>query len=111
LKVKRFRLHGGLQELLISRSLGLEAGGAIGIPLFLSQALRVALYMIGFTEAWIRLFPGHNIQLVSSMVLLCLLVLSYTGANVAMKVQYVIMAVMVFPLVSFCIFGFSREGD
>ena len=36
---------------LISRSLGLEIGGAIGIPLYLSQAISVAFYIIGFTEA------------------------------------------------------------
>ena len=36
---------------LISRSLGLEIGGAIGIPLYLSQAISVAFYIIGFVEA------------------------------------------------------------
>ena len=36
---------------MISRSLGLEIGGAIGIPLYLSQAISVAFYIIGFTEA------------------------------------------------------------
>ena len=35
---------------LISRSLGIEAGGAIGLPLYFSQAFSVALYIIGFTE-------------------------------------------------------------
>lgn len=95
---------------LISRSLGLEAGGAIGIPLFLSQAFSVALYIIGFTEAWLRFFPSHNIQLVSSVVLLCLLVLSYIGAKVAMKVQYVIMAAIVFSLVSFFLGNGAQNG-
>ena len=36
---------------LISRSLGLEIGGAIGIPLYMSQAISVAFYIIGFVEA------------------------------------------------------------
>ena len=36
---------------LISRTLGLEIGGAVGIPLFLSQAISIAFYIIGFTEA------------------------------------------------------------
>mgnify|MGYP001047541647 CR=1 FL=1 len=35
---------------IISKSLGLEAGGSIGIPLYISQTLSAALYIIGFTE-------------------------------------------------------------
>ena len=35
---------------MISRSLGLEIGGAIGIPLFLSQVLSVTLYAFGLAE-------------------------------------------------------------
>ena len=31
----------------ISRSLGLEAGGAIGLPLYFSQTFSIALYIIG----------------------------------------------------------------
>ena len=36
---------------IISRSLGAPAGAAIGIPLFLAQALSVAFYVVGFTES------------------------------------------------------------
>ena len=35
---------------IISRSLGLELGGALGIPLFLSQVLSVTLYAFGLAE-------------------------------------------------------------
>jgi amino acid transporter len=94
---------------LISRSLGLEAGGAIGIPLYFSQTFSIALYIIGFTEVWIRIFPDHNIRVISTIVLLLLLALSYTGAKVAMKVQYLIMATIAFSLVSF--FLGRGEGD
>ena len=45
------RVRAGGNYYLISRSLGLEIGGAIGIPLYLSQAISVAFYIIGFTEA------------------------------------------------------------
>ncbi|MBL7075156.1 Na-K-Cl cotransporter [candidate division KSB1 bacterium] len=86
---------------IISRSLGLEMGASIGIPLYLSQSLAVALYVVGFTEAWLSIFPGHDVRLVSSTVLVGLLILSYIGAKLAMKVQYIIMAVIVISLVSF----------
>jgi len=86
---------------LVSRSLGLEAGGAIGIPLYFSQTFSIALYIIGFTEAWVRIFPSHDVRLISTLVLLLLLMLSYIGARVAMRVQYLIMAIVALSLVSF----------
>jgi len=44
---------------IISKSLGLEAGGSIGIPFYISQTLSAALYIVGFTEGWLRIFPAH----------------------------------------------------
>lgn len=88
---------------LITRSLGLEFGGAIGIPLFISQALGTSLYIIGFTETWVYLFPEHleYFRVVASFVFLAVFVLSFLGAGLAMKVQYFIMAVIVLSLSSF----------
>jgi solute carrier family 12 sodium/potassium/chloride transporter 2 len=85
---------------LISRSLGLEAGAAIGLPLYFSQAFSVALYIIGFTEAWRNIFPAHDVQLVASVTLLLLAILSFIGVKAAMKVQYVIMAAIALSLLS-----------
>jgi amino acid transporter len=85
----------------ISRSLGLEIGGAIGVPLYFSQAFSVALYIIGFTEVWISIFPTHSVQFVATSALIILLVVSYIGAQVAMRVQYLIMAIVACSLVSF----------
>ena len=45
---------------IISKSLGLEAGGSIGIPFYISQTLAAALYIVGFTEGWLLLFPSHD---------------------------------------------------
>lgn len=36
---------------MISRSLGIEIGGAVGISLYFAQAVSVALYTIGFAES------------------------------------------------------------
>jgi amino acid transporter len=52
---------------IISKSLGLEAGGSVGIPFYISQTLSAALYIIGFTEGWLRIFPDHAPLLVSSV--------------------------------------------
>jgi len=92
---------------VISRSLGLEAGGAIGFPLYCSQTLSTALYIIGFTEVWTRIFPAHDTRIIATIILVLLLILSYIGAKFAMKVQYLIMVIIAISLTSF----FLGKGD
>ena len=45
------KVEGGGAYYMISRSFGLNIGGAIGIALFLSQAISVAFYIIAFTRS------------------------------------------------------------
>jgi len=99
--VTNIKIGAGGTYAIISRSMGIEIGGAIGIPLYISQALGAALYIVGFTEGWIALFPDHEVIVVSSSVLLLLLATSLLSAKVAMKVQYLIMFLIVMSLVSF----------
>ncbi len=86
---------------IISKSLGLEAGGSIGIPFYIAQTLSAALYIIGFTEAWLRIFPGHTPLIVSSIAWIGLLTVSYISAHLAIKVQFLIMTILGLSLVSF----------
>tara|TARA_Y100000588_G_scaffold366172_2_gene431578 strand:- start:860 stop:1153 length:294 start_codon:yes stop_codon:yes gene_type:complete len=46
--VTNIRVGAGGAFSMISQSLGLEAGGAIGLPLYISQALAVVMYIFGF---------------------------------------------------------------
>ncbi|MGD8496252.1 MAG: hypothetical protein PVF05_08675 [Gemmatimonadales bacterium] len=95
---------------LISRSLGLEIGGAIGIPLYLSQAISVAFYVIGFTEA-MRIIPfvsALNPQIIATVVALTFVVIAYVGADFALKIQYFILAVLVLALISFFTGGWGE---
>ncbi|MFH0877258.1 MAG: amino acid permease, partial [Candidatus Omnitrophota bacterium] len=85
---------------IISKSLGLEAGGAIGIPLYLSQAISVAFYIAGFTECWIAVFPHHNFILVAIATWAALLCISYLSAKFAFRLQFLIMGVIALSLVS-----------
>src|SRR6056297_373950 len=51
------KVKGGGDYYLISRTLGLEFGGAIGIVLFLAQSVSIAFYSIGFGEVLALLLP------------------------------------------------------
>ncbi|MCK5649991.1 MAG: Na-K-Cl cotransporter, partial [Gemmatimonadetes bacterium] len=47
----------GGEYYMISRSLGLELGGAIGIPLFLCRTLSITFYSFGLVEAILAVWP------------------------------------------------------
>ncbi len=86
---------------MIARTLGLEIGGAIGIPLYMSQAVSVAFYIIGFTEALTSTFPALEPRLLSTLIALLFGYLAYVGADFAIKIQYVILLLLGLALTSF----------
>lgn len=97
------RVKAGGAYYLISRSLGVEFGGAIGVLFFAAQAISVAMYVIGFTEAFVATFPGfaNHSTAIASIVNLLTFVCVYIGAGWTVKVQYAILAVLVAALLSF----------
>ena len=94
------RIGAGGAYAIISQSLGLEVGGSLGIPRYLSQALAITLYIFGFREAWLWVFPGHSGLLVDLVVFLTLWGIAYKSADLAIRVQYLVMAVIGMSLVS-----------
>lgn len=86
---------------IISKSLGLEAGGSIGIPFYISQTLSTALYIVGFTEGWLQIFPTHAPILISTITWCVLIIIASISAKFAIRVQYVVMAIIVFSIISF----------
>ncbi|MEX2380559.1 MAG: Na-K-Cl cotransporter, partial [Vicingaceae bacterium] len=76
---------------MISRSLGIEPGGAIGIPLFFAQALSVALYTVGFAESVAQVFPELGEKWVAIITTLLIAFIALGSAKAAIKAQYVIM--------------------
>ena len=85
---------------MISRTLGLEIGGAIGIPLYLSQAISVAFYIIGFSEAFTATFPGLEPHLLSTGLVLIFGFLAFVGADFVLKIQFAILAILAGALIS-----------
>ncbi|MGF1486289.1 MAG: Na-K-Cl cotransporter [Prochloraceae cyanobacterium] len=88
---------------MISRSLGIETGGAVGIPLYFAQALSVSLYTIGFAESVVTSFTGlENYQVyIALAVTVAVAILALTSADLAIKSQYFIMAAIAISLVTF----------
>ncbi len=99
------RVRGGGAYYLISRSLGVEFGGAIGVVFYLAQAISVAMYVIGFTEAFVTTYPaiGQHAVAIATLINFATFVCVYIGAGWTIKVQYFILAVLGAALASFYI--------
>ena len=96
---------------IVSRSLGFEIGGAVGLPLFLSQALSITLYSFGLAEVIKMLFDtSFSLYAVTFGIIAIVAAVSFIGAGFAMKTQ---IPVMIFVAVSilFLIIGAFMKGS
>ncbi len=105
------KVEGGGEYFIISRSFGLIIGSAIGLSLYLSQAISVAFYIIAFAEAfdpvitWLR--ENYGIVIADKRwislpaVLIMTLIITAKGANLGMKALYVVVAVLFTSLAAF----------
>ena len=94
-------VKGGGAYFLISRSLGVEFGGAIGLVFFLAQAISVAMYVNGFAEAINETFPAGDLQIIATATNIAVFICVFIGAGWTIRLQYGILAVLVASLVSF----------
>jgi potassium/chloride transporter 4/5/6 len=85
---------------MVSRSLGLEIGAAIGLPLFLSQTFSVTLYAFGLAESLRFAWPEVPVSAVAVVIILAVGLLSLRGADVALKAQLPIMGLIGLSLAS-----------
>jgi solute carrier family 12 (sodium/potassium/chloride transporter), member 2 len=113
------KVEGGGEYFIISRSFGINIGAAIGIALFMSQAISVAFYIIAFAEAFTALEPWlretFNIALpdmrffsVPALVLLILLMVT-KGADLGMKMLYIVVAILGVSLIFFFLGGHATS--
>jgi len=103
------KVKGGGDYYLISRTLGLEFGGAIGIVLFLAQSVSIGFYCIGFGEVINSLVVNelnHLPQIIAALAVFFLFILSWLGADWATRFQYVVMATLISALISFFVGGY-----
>lgn len=112
------KVQGGGAYYIVSRSFGLDIGAAIGIALFLSQAISVAFYVIAFSEAFEPLiqycaenlgFLIYDKRAISlpTMAILAALILT-RGANMGMRALYGVVAIL---FVSLGMFFFGSPTD
>ncbi|HVU20311.1 MAG TPA: amino acid permease [Rhizomicrobium sp.] len=98
------KIKGGGVYYIISRTLGLPFGGAIGLVLFAAQSISVGFYCVGFAEG-IAAFTGienyYFSQAVAALAAVAMIYLAWLGADLATRFQYVVMALVVAALISF----------
>ncbi len=110
---------GGIYYML-SRSLGLPMGGAIGIALLIGTALSISMYIIGFAEnflnidaisTFLNLAPSINsYRIVGTAVILILVILAFISTSLAIKSQYFVLGAIFLSLISIFV-GFSMHPE
>lgn len=112
------RVEGGGEYFIISRSFGTGIGGAIGVSLYLSQAISVAFYMIAFAQAFTPLAPWFEhvtampfdprmVSIPATLALVGLMVAR--GANLGVRALWVVASVLGLALAMFFL-GEPLEG-
>tara|TARA_R110002095_G_scaffold25551_2_gene26162 strand:+ start:61 stop:2238 length:2178 start_codon:yes stop_codon:yes gene_type:complete len=94
------RIGAGGAFSIISKSLGLEIGGAIGIPFYIAQALAVAMYVFGFREGLASILPYLNPLILDILIFSVVMTIAFISTSFAFKIQYVILGIIVLSLVS-----------
>jgi solute carrier family 12 sodium/potassium/chloride transporter 2 len=106
---RRVRVGGAYY--MISRALGIESGGAVGIPLYIAQALSVALYTIGFAESVAGVWPALDQRVIALTVTIVVALVAIRSAEFAIRAQYVIMAAIALSLLSLLAGHPARAGS
>lgn len=105
----------GGEYYMVSRSLGLEPGGAIGIPLYLCRTLSVTFYSLGLAEAILVLWPlswgilpSYAVQLFAVGIIILVTALSGKSASLALKSQIPILIIVAISIIALIIGVFIK---
>jgi amino acid transporter len=102
---------------LISRSLGLETGGAIGIAFYISRTLSITFYAFGLSES-ILLFwpvetwgaiPGYAIPVMTAVIILLITFASGKSAELVLKFQVPMLILVVLSILSLIVGVFMGD--
>ncbi|XP_029023949.1 solute carrier family 12 member 2 isoform X2 [Betta splendens] len=105
-------VRGGGAYYLISRSLGPEFGGSIGLIFAFANAVAVAMYVVGFAETVVELLAGmdaimtdqtNDIRIVGTITVILLLGISVAGMEWEAKAQVFLLVVLITAIINFFI--------
>src|SRR5210317_1455358 len=105
------RIGAGGAYAIVSQALGVEVGGSLGIPRYISQGLAVTMYIFGFREGWMLIFPDHHAFLVDILVFGLLFGIAYISAGLAIKTQFIIMGVIALSLISIIVAAYNGSME
>jgi amino acid transporter len=101
----------GGEYFMISRSLGLEIGGAIGIPLFLCRTLSLTLYAFGLAESIAFLWPPEwgvaPVAGIAAATIVLITLVAGKSADASLKLQLPIMIAVGMSLLALTIGVFT----
>ncbi|CAN9504729.1 unnamed protein product [Ophioblennius macclurei] len=105
-------VRGGGAYYLISRSLGPEFGGSIGLIFAFANAVAVAMYVVGFAETVVELLRGvdaimtdevNDIRIIGTITVILLLGISVAGMEWEAKAQIFLLFVLITAIINFFI--------
>ncbi len=109
------RVGVGGEYFMVSRSLGLELGGAIGIPLFLCRTLSITFYSFGLAEAVLVVWPQSwgvpspaLEQMLAAAIIVLITLVSGKSAVLALRLQIPIMLAVGLSIVALAVGAFSE---
>ncbi|KAM7424455.1 hypothetical protein PAMA_000683 [Pampus argenteus] len=113
-------VRGGGAYYLISRSLGPEFGGSIGLIFAFANAVAVAMYVVGFAETVVDLLKEHSaimvdelndIRIVGCITVVFLLAISVAGMEWEAKAQIVLLVILLVAIVNVFVGTFIPATD
>uniref|UniRef100_A0A3Q3ESG7 Amino acid permease/ SLC12A domain-containing protein n=1 Tax=Labrus bergylta TaxID=56723 RepID=A0A3Q3ESG7_9LABR len=106
------KVKGGGTYFLISRSLGPELGGSIGLIFAFANAVAVAMHTVGFAETVVDLMQEHeavivdrtnDIRIIGIITVTCLLGISMAGMSWESKTQVLFFLVILVSFASYIV--------
>lgn len=104
-------VKGGGTYFMISRSLGPEFGGAIGMIFSLANAVAIAMYAVGFAETLAGLLRSHGLDITSTLLndvriiscaaVLVLLGIALIGTEWESKAQMILLIILLAAMFDF----------
>ena len=115
------QVRGGGAYYLISRSLGPEFGGAIGLIFSLANAIAVSLYVVGFAETVVEIMAQNDatitgddlndVRIIGTITIIVLLGITQLGMAWESKMQIVLLIILLIAIVNFLIGTFISADD